>query len=89
MMEMQSAFQELKGRMHYKVIDQVDLGRLSKLDDEAANRELETAIKTVLEKENISLPQKEREQLVLEIRHEVLGLGPLEPLLADQGWHPL
>jgi pilus assembly protein CpaF len=84
MMEMQSAFQELKGRMHYKVIDQVDLGRLSKLDDEAANRELETAIKTVLEKENISLPQKEREQLVLEIRHEVLGLGPLEPLLADE-----
>ena len=83
-MEMQSAFQELKGRMHYKVIDQVDLGRLSKLDDEVASRELETAIKTVLENENVSLPQQEREQLVLEIRHEVLGLGPLEPLLADE-----
>ena len=78
-----SAWQELKGRLHYKVIDKVDLAKLSHSGDDLAEKELELAIHAVLDGEHVSLTRDERTQLVGEIRDEVMGLGPLEPLLAD------
>ncbi len=77
------AFQDLKGRVHYKVIDQMDLSLLSQTDEEVAEQELEAAIRLVLGNEPDHLTVAEKDQLVREIKNEVLGLGPLEPLLAD------
>jgi pilus assembly protein CpaF len=79
----ESALQELKARVHYKVLDQLDLSVLSQRPDHEAERDLETAIRAVIAAEPDPLSQAERERLVHEIKNEVLGLGPLEPLLAD------
>jgi len=79
----ESALQELKARVHYKVLDQLDLSVLSQRPDHEAERDLETAIRAVIASEPDPLSQSERERLVHEIKNEVLGLGPLEPLLAD------
>jgi len=80
----ESAYQELKGRIHYKVIDQMDLSLLTDAGSGLAENELEYAILAVLEEESVTLSKQERDVLVSEIKDEVLGLGPLEPLLVDE-----
>ena len=79
----ESALQEIKGRVHYKVIEQMDLSLLGAADQKQVEKELEGFIRSVLQDETDPLNQGERETLVHEIKNEVLGLGPLEPLLAD------
>ncbi len=79
----ESALQDLKGRVHYKVIDQLDLSLLSDRPDRQAEKELEMVIRAVIEAEPDPLSQAECDRLVREIKNEVLGLGPLEPVLAD------
>ena len=77
------ALQELKGRVHYKVIEQMDLSLFNEADQQQAEKELETVVRMVLGAEPDPISRGERETLVHEIKNEVLGLGPLEPLLAD------
>ena len=81
--ERERALQELKGRVHYKVIDRMDLSVLDQEGLGLAEGELEAVIRAVLDEESHPLSHDERERLVHEIKNEVLGLGPLEPLLAD------
>ena len=75
--------QDLKGRVHYKVIEQLDLSILEESTSEQAEKELENAVGLVLDSEPDPLTRQERHNLIHEIKNEVLGLGPLEPLLAD------
>jgi pilus assembly protein CpaF len=79
----ESALQDLKGRVHYKVIDQMDLSLLGDNPTPETERELENVIRTVIDAEPDPLSQGECDSLVREIKNEVLGLGPLEPILAD------
>lgn len=79
----EQAYQDLKGRVHYEVIEQLDLTALSEAGD-TVNHELDLAIQTVLDAEAQDLSKAERDRLVREIKDEVLGLGPLEPLLAEE-----
>ncbi len=79
----ESALQDLKGRVHYKVIDQMDLSLLGDNPTPETERELETVIRAVVDAEPDPLSQGEQDTLVREIKNEVLGLGPLEPILAD------
>lgn len=82
--EREAKYQELKGQIHYKVIDKIDLSVLTETDDESIQADLEVAIQTIVEEESDFLNQAEKEKLIVEIKDEVLGLGPLEPLLAEE-----
>ena len=73
----ETALQDLKGRVHYKVIDQMDLSLLGENPAAETERELETVIRAVVDAEPDPLSQGERDNLVREIKNEVLGLGPL------------
>ncbi len=77
-------FEDLKGRLHRQVIEALDLSVVAKLDQELLKAELSSLVEKFLEQEPIPLNAKEREQLITEIQWEVMGLGPLEPLLQDQ-----
>lgn len=76
-------YQELKGKIHHRVIDLMDLGVVSTMSHAALTPELGKLIEQILQQEPVPLNQRERAQLIQEMVHEVLGLGPLEPLLAD------
>jgi pilus assembly protein CpaF len=76
-------YQELKGKIHHRVIDLMDLGVVSTMTHAALTPELGKLIEQILQQEPVPLNQRERAQLIQEMVHEVLGLGPLEPLLAD------
>jgi pilus assembly protein CpaF len=74
----------LKERLHRQVIDTLDLSIVAKLDDGLLKLELDKLVQEMLEKESVPLSMKEREILIADIQHEVMGLGPLEPLVQDQ-----
>ena len=74
----------LKERLHRQVIDALDLTIVAKLDDDLLKAELTKLVHEILEGESVPLSMKERESLISEIQHEVMGLGPLEPLVQDQ-----
>jgi pilus assembly protein CpaF len=79
------AYQDLKKSMHQMILDRIDLERLKRLTAEQFKHELALLIQRIIEEERIVLNQSERHNLVLDIQHEMLGFGPLEPLLADPG----
>lgn len=78
-----SAYQELKSRVHNGLFERLDLSRIGKVSEGQVAEDVGRAARMVLDEENAPLSLEERERLVREIQHEVFGLGPLEPLLQD------
>ncbi len=74
---------DLKVRLHQKLLDLVNLSALEKMDRASISRELAPILRELLEKERIALNAQEYGQLLEELLDEVLGLGPLEPLIKD------
>jgi pilus assembly protein CpaF len=79
----QHTFQEMKSRLHRAIINRMDLTKLGQLDAEQLRAEVSRLAESLLAVENTPLSTSDRERLVEEVRHELFGLGPLEPLLAD------
>lgn len=79
----QQLYQEMKARLHRMLIDRIDLTKLNLLTPQQAQPEVARLAKELLANEETPLSNVERERLVEEVRHELFGLGPLEPLLAD------
>lgn len=79
----QNSFQEMKARLHRQLINRMDLTKLSSLTQEQVHDEVARLAETVLAQEAAPLSTSEREKLVNDVQHELFGLGPLEPLLAD------
>ena len=79
----QNSFQEMKARLHRQLINRMDLTKLSALTQEQVHSEVSRLAEVVLAQEGAPLSASEREKLVNDVQHELFGLGPLEPLLAD------
>jgi pilus assembly protein CpaF len=79
----QHTFQEMKSRLHRALINRMDLTKLNELSPEQVHAEVARLAESVLATEAMPLSVSEKEKLVGEVRHELFGLGPLEPLLAD------
>jgi len=77
------AYQELKSRIHRKLLDRVDLSLMESMAPAQLQEELKGIVERLLAEETLAINDTERKNLVLDIQHEVLGLGPLEPLMAD------
>lgn len=79
----QQSFQEMKSRLHRALINRMDLTKLTAMAPEQLNAEVSRLAESLLVSEAMPLSAVEREKLVNEVQHELFGLGPLEPLLAD------
>ncbi len=78
-----NVYQEMKARLHRAIINRMDLTKLGQLDPEQLHSEVARLAEDLLAAEQAPLSLAERDRLVGEVRHELFGLGPLEPLLAD------
>src|SRR5918999_6392447 len=78
-----NVYQEMKARLHRAIINRMDLTKLGQLDPEQLHAEVSRLAEDLIAVENAPLSVSERERLIGEVRHELFGLGPLEPLLAD------
>jgi pilus assembly protein CpaF len=76
-------FQEMKSRLHRAIISRLDLRKFNMLSPDRVHAEVSRLAEDLLLAENAPLSEIERDRLVNEVHHELFGLGPLEPLLAD------
>jgi pilus assembly protein CpaF len=77
------AYHELKTRLHHNLLDRVDLEQMQRLSAHELREELRILVEKMLAEEGVALNEVERTNIVREIQNEMLGLGPLEPLLDD------
>ncbi|KCZ48369.1 CpaF family protein [Hyphomonas pacifica] len=64
------------------LIDTIDLSQLAQLDAESAREEIRDIVVEIISIKNVVMSISEQEQLLDDICNDVLGYGPLEPLLA-------
>jgi pilus assembly protein CpaF len=64
------------------LIDTIDLSQLAKLDTESAREEIRDIVNDIITIKNFAMSISEQEELLEDICNDVLGYGPLEPLLA-------
>jgi pilus assembly protein CpaF len=76
-------FQDLKIRIHRKLIDTLDLTKISSLEMEMIKVEIRRILEDLVMAESLPLSRMDRDRLVTEVQHEVFGLGPLELLMKD------
>jgi len=77
------AYHQLKGRIHEALLDRVDLESMQRLSPEQVRQELRLLVERLLEEEMVVINDIERKTLTRDIQNEMLGFGPLEPLLED------
>jgi pilus assembly protein CpaF len=74
---------DLKVELHQKLLDLINLQALESMSREQIEAEVGDIVREQLAKQNQALNNAERKQLVGDVLDELLGLGPLEPLLKD------
>lgn len=79
----ESSFEQLKQRIHSKLVDKLDLSRVGELEGDVLRREIRLVVEHLCDSEDTLLNRSERERLIDEVLDETFGLGPLEVLLKD------
>jgi pilus assembly protein CpaF len=76
------SYYETKGTVFGALIEAIDLAQLARLDADAAREEIRDIVNEIIAIKNIVMSISEQEELLDDICNDVLGYGPLEPLLA-------
>jgi len=75
--------QDLRLRIHRRLIDTLDLSKLSSLEMDRVKLEIRRILEDMVMAEAIPLSRTDRDRVVTDVQHEVFGLGPLETLMKD------
>jgi pilus assembly protein CpaF len=75
-------YYDVKTTVFNALIDTIDLTQLAKLDATAAREEIRDIVSEIIQLKNVVMSIAEQEELLEDICNDVLGYGPLEPLLA-------
>ena len=74
---------ELKSEIHRKLIGVLNLERVSSIPKDRVRAEIGRVVERLLEDERVPMTTAEQNKIIEEVLDEVLGLGPLEPLLKE------
>ena len=74
---------KIKSRLHLQILERVDLASLESMTELQLRREISTQVDWLLNENPAPINDAERRMLVRDIQNEMLGLGPLELLMAD------
>src|SRR5579884_3600224 len=77
------SFEELKRLIHGKLVEKLDLSKVSDLSGDTLRREIRLVVERLCDTENPLLNRMDRERLIDEVLDETFGFGPLEMLLKD------
>jgi len=75
-------YYQIKSTIFNALIDTIDLAQLAQLDSESARDEIRDIVNEIIAIKAVVMSVAEQEQLLQDICNDVLGYGPLEPLLA-------
>ena len=74
---------DIKLRLHSRLIDEIDLSKLDRLDEADLRRHVRLLVGDFAKSERLALNSLELDELASSIFDEMVGLGPIEPLLKD------
>ncbi len=80
--ERSAEYYAVKTTIFNALIDTIDLSQLARLDNDTARDEIRDIVTEIISIKNVAMSIAEQEQLLQDICNDVLGYGPLEPLLA-------
>ena len=80
--ERSETYYDTKSQVFSALIDTIDLSQLAKLEAESAREEIRDIVNDIIAIKNFAMSIAEQEELLEDICNDVLGYGPLEPLLA-------
>ena len=83
LLQTSEALTELKYKLHQRLIEELDPSKLDGLDPTKAREAVETSARTLIAQEMPGIVGVTRDELVSAVADEVLGLGPIEPLVRD------
>ena len=81
--ELSQGYFTTKVHLHKALLSHMDLAAAQSLPDEQVRAQMRSMIDQLIEEEKLPVNEQEHGQLVIDLQNEVLGLGPLEPLMAD------
>ena len=79
--EKNEEYYDTKSSVFSALIDTIDLGQLAKMETEAAREEIRDIVNDIVSIKNLAMSIAQQEDLLEDICNDVLGYGPLEPLL--------
>jgi pilus assembly protein CpaF len=78
-----ASFYALKTLLHQKLLTRMDLSAAENLPADRLREQLSELVVRLIDEDALPVNSSERRALVTELQNEILGLGPIEPLLAD------
>ena len=81
--ESNTEYHSLKDSLHTQLLGRIDLDVMGSMKPERLREELGVLVERLLQESRAALNAQERIRLVQDVLDEVMGFGPLEPLLAD------
>ena len=80
----ENSYKDLKKRLHTKLLAELDTTKVNEdINNENTKQQIISLIETLLQEENIPIGLSDRKKLIEELIDDILGLGPIEPLLRD------
>lgn len=76
-------YPQLKTQIHHELIERLDMSDPDSMEEERVRKVIRQVMQEMLRSQGIPLNQNERAALEKQVRDEIFGLGPLEPLLED------
>lgn len=76
-------YYRIKATLHRDLLRRVDPEALSNMKPERLREELASLVEKMLGESGVALNAAQHKRMILDVQNEVMGLGPLEPLLAD------
>ena len=83
LVDQENNYYQIKAKLHRDLLDRVDLEVLANMRPERLREELAVLVRKMLTETQAPLSVSDSQRMVVDIQNEVMGLGPLEPLLAD------
>ncbi len=74
---------EVKRRLHRTLVERLDVSQLEGMEGSLVATEIRRAVSQLLAEDPFPLNSEERLRVTQELEFEILGLGPLEPLVRD------
>jgi pilus assembly protein CpaF len=76
-------YHAIRDRLHAQLLAHIDLEVMGTMDSERLREELGVLVERLLQENGAALNAQERKRMVQDIQDEIMGLGPLQPLLTD------
>ena len=76
-------FDQIRAQIHREMLAEMDLRRFESIPLDLLKRELQSLAERLISAKNVPVNEAELRQIVQGIQNEMLGLGPIEPLLSD------